>query len=117
MCVERTRTHTQFIRKRYVPLFELHNVSLVISGHQHNYQRGARHGVTYTVVGGAGGTLEWERVEDYGMYEVTANVHHFVEMELRDEGGGREAELRWRAREVGGWFGGGRVIDEFVLRR
>jgi 3',5'-cyclic AMP phosphodiesterase CpdA len=41
---------------RWVPLFERHRVRLVLSGHDHNYQRFApRRGVTYVVHGGGSG--------------------------------------------------------------
>jgi hypothetical protein len=44
--------------QRWVPLFERHRVRLVLSGHDHNYQRfGARNGVRYLVHGGGGPTL------------------------------------------------------------
>lgn len=52
---------------------------MVISGHSHIYQRGAKFGVTYIVTGGAGGELESERVAETGVYEdsVTRAVHHY----------------------------------------
>jgi 3',5'-cyclic AMP phosphodiesterase CpdA len=44
------------VQRAWVPLFERYGVQLVLSGHDHNYQRfRARHGVTY-VVSGAGHT-------------------------------------------------------------
>jgi 3',5'-cyclic AMP phosphodiesterase CpdA len=45
------------VRRLLVPLFERHNVDLVLSGHDHNYQRFARAGVTYVVHGGGGARL------------------------------------------------------------
>jgi 3',5'-cyclic AMP phosphodiesterase CpdA len=46
------------VRRRWVPLFERHDVDLVLSGHDHNYQRfGPRRGVTYLVHGGGGARL------------------------------------------------------------
>lgn len=43
------------IVRRWVPLFERFDVDLVLSGHDHNYQRFAkRRGVTYVVNGGGG---------------------------------------------------------------
>lgn len=43
---------------RWVPLFEEYGVQLVLSGHDHNYQRfAARNGVTYVVHGGGGAAL------------------------------------------------------------
>lgn len=46
------------VQSRWVPLFESYGVQLVISGHDHNYQRFAtRNGVTYVVHGGGGAGL------------------------------------------------------------
>ena len=43
------------VARRWVPLFERYGVQLVLSGHDHNYQRfAARNGVTYVVHGGGG---------------------------------------------------------------
>jgi calcineurin-like phosphoesterase family protein len=44
--------------RRWVPLFESYGVQLVLSGHDHNYQRfAARNGVTYVVHGGGAAGL------------------------------------------------------------
>jgi 3',5'-cyclic AMP phosphodiesterase CpdA len=45
------------VRRAWVPLFERYGVRLVLSGHDHNYQRFARNGVTYVVHGGGGAGL------------------------------------------------------------
>lgn len=46
------------VQRRWVPLFERYGVQLVLSGHDHNYQRFAgRSGVTYVVHGGGGAGL------------------------------------------------------------
>jgi 3',5'-cyclic AMP phosphodiesterase CpdA len=46
------------VLSRWAPLFERHGVDLVLSGHDHNYQRFApRRGVTYVVHGGGGQRL------------------------------------------------------------
>jgi hypothetical protein len=46
------------VQRRWVPLFESYGVQLVLSGHDHNYQRFAtRNGVTYVVHGGGGAGL------------------------------------------------------------
>lgn len=51
------RSHPEVVR-RWVPLFGRHGVDLVLSGHDHNYQRFApRRGVTYVVHGGGGARL------------------------------------------------------------
>jgi tartrate-resistant acid phosphatase type 5 len=45
------------VRHAWVPLFERYGVRLVLSGHDHNYQRFSRNGVTYVVHGGGGASL------------------------------------------------------------
>lgn len=46
------------VEERWVPLFERYGVDLVLSGHDHSYQRfSARNGVTYVIHGGGGATL------------------------------------------------------------
>lgn len=45
------------VRRAWVPLFRRYGVRLVLSGHDHNYQRFARDGVTYVVDGGGGAGL------------------------------------------------------------
>ena len=51
------RSHGEIV-DRWVPLFERHGVRLVLSGHDHNYQRfAARRGVRYVVHGGGGRRL------------------------------------------------------------
>jgi hypothetical protein len=46
------------VLRRWVPLFEAYGVQLVLSGHDHNYQRFAKlDGVTYVVHGGGGAGL------------------------------------------------------------
>jgi 3',5'-cyclic AMP phosphodiesterase CpdA len=46
------------VAQRWVPLFETYGVQLVLSGHDHNYQRfAARDGVTYVVHGGGAAGL------------------------------------------------------------
>jgi hypothetical protein len=48
----------RFVQRHWVPLFERYDVQLVLSGHDHNYQRFApRNGVTYVVHGGGGAKL------------------------------------------------------------
>jgi 3',5'-cyclic AMP phosphodiesterase CpdA len=45
------------IRDAYVPIFERHGVQLVLSGHEHDYQRSrVINGITYVITGAASGT-------------------------------------------------------------
>ncbi len=65
------------VRMFLVPLFEEYGVDIYFSGHTHNYERGAKNGVTYIISGGGGGGLDpWAR--DYEHVEVWAGVHHFT---------------------------------------
>jgi len=45
-------------RKAAAPLFTAYGVDLVLSGHDHNYQRAVIDGVTYVVLGGGGANLD-----------------------------------------------------------
>jgi predicted phosphodiesterase len=84
-----------FIKDRYVPLFEQGGVDLVISGHQHNYERGERNGIHYAIIGGAGGDIDFEQVKDWGMYEAKLLDFHFVMMEIRPPEEKEEKDDAW----------------------
>ena len=45
------------IRQAWVPLFEYANVALVLTGHDHNYERLELNGITYIVSGGGSSSL------------------------------------------------------------
>ncbi|PJF18511.1 hypothetical protein PSACC_01678 [Paramicrosporidium saccamoebae] len=74
-----------YMRESMVPLFEEYHVDLVVSGHQHNYQRGQRNGVHYLITGGGGGALDQERVESLGVYQKTIIEHHFTLLDIDEE--------------------------------
>ncbi|KAF9577768.1 hypothetical protein BGW38_006804, partial [Lunasporangiospora selenospora] len=72
-----------FVRTRYVKEFQEYGVDLVISGHQHNYMRGQDEHMVYTIIGGAGGSLDKEVVEDYEVWRSMNGGkvklrHHYV---------------------------------------
>ena len=71
---------SQMSRTRLITMLEKNRVDLVLSGHQHNYQRGFRNGVHYITCGGAGGQLDTARVENHGVYKVTKFVNHFISL-------------------------------------
>lgn len=72
-----------FVKDRYVPLFEEGGVDVVISGHQHNYERGERNGIHYAIIGGGGGDLDFDQVTDWAMYEAKLLDFHFVMLEFK----------------------------------
>lgn len=96
-----------YVRSRMVPLFEKHRVDLVMSGHQHNYQRGLRNGVNYIISGGAGGDLDADRVTDHAVYRTTIIAHHYLRMTMSRAG------LAIRAYSVSG----SNLIDSFYIPR
>jgi hypothetical protein len=94
-----------WVRTNWVPLFEAHDVDLVVSGHAHAYERGERNGVLYTVVGGAGGALDtFTPPETWDFIEVALSVHHYVVMDVDPR------RLRWTAYDLEG-----EVIDSLTL--
>ena len=65
-------------RDAFAPLFERYGVQLVMSGHDHDYQRSVPvNGVTYVVSGGAAGT---RRTGEEDFTAVSFSWHHFVEL-------------------------------------
>jgi hypothetical protein len=71
---------------RWVPLFQRYGVQLVLSGHDHNYQRFApRHGVTYVVHGGGGQELYALRScpAGYPRRAFARSVHGFLYLVVR----------------------------------
>ena len=71
------------VRERFVPLFERHGVQLVLSGHDHDYQRSnPLDGVTYVVTGAAAGT---RRTGAHDFTAVSFSWHSFVELGIYDD--------------------------------
>jgi len=65
---------------RFLPLFERYGVELVLSGHDHDYQRSnVINGVTYVVTGGAAGT---RRTGEADFTAESFSWHHFVEVDV-----------------------------------
>jgi 3',5'-cyclic AMP phosphodiesterase CpdA len=97
-----------YIQERWVPLFERYGVQLVLSGHDHNYERFlARDGVTYVVHGGgAAGLYALRRCPAAYPVRARARVEHgFVSISLTPERlDGYAVNMR------------GRVTDRFSLR-
>ena len=70
-------------RRSFAPLFERFGVQLVLSGHDHDFQRSRPiNGVTYVVSGGASDARRTGR-EDFTAF--SASWHHFVDIAVFDE--------------------------------
>ena len=90
-------------RAAFVPLFERAGVHLVLSGHEHDYQRSVPlAGVTYVVSGGASRT---RRTGEAPFTAFSASWPHFVELAVFDE------RLEGRAIGVDGRVGDAWTID------
>ena len=92
-------------RNVWVPLLEQHGVDLVISGHAHCYSRGVRNGVTYTIVGGAGGALDTVPVGPWPFIAIAQPIHHFAILDVAP------GQLAWRAFDLAG-----NEFDSFQLQ-
>ncbi len=90
------------VRAAFAPLFEKYGVQLVLSGHDHDYQRSLeQNGVTYVVSGGAA------KIRKTAKAEFTAaawSTFHFVDLAVWDD--------RMELRAVDQY---GRVFDEAVI--
>jgi 3',5'-cyclic AMP phosphodiesterase CpdA len=66
------------VRAKFSPLFTRHGVQLVLSGHDHDYQRSVPlDGVTYVVSGAAAGT---RRTGEKSFTAVSFSWHHFTDV-------------------------------------
>ena len=77
---------TRAVIRRWVPILERHRVTLVLNGHDHDYQRFASaSGVTYVVSGGGGKGLYpiLRSCSGVPARQAWAVRHHFVAVEVR----------------------------------
>jgi hypothetical protein len=72
----------------YVPLLERAHVTMVLSGHDHDYERGRVGGLDYLVSGGGGAELRAPRCGAPGRrrcpprVQAFVNEHHYVTLEV-----------------------------------
>lgn len=93
-----------WVASGWLPLFEQYGVDLLLTGHTHAYLRGDLNGVMHTIVGGAGGAIDVERVATWGIFDVTLSVFHYALFEVDGN------TLTWTARDLND-----QVIDSFTL--
>ena len=91
------------VRRAFAPIFERFGVQLVLSGHDHDYQRSKLiNSVTYVVTGAAAGT---RRTGEASFTAVSFSWHSFVELGV------------WRDRLVGRVMNqDDRIADQWTLR-
>ncbi|MEI8349000.1 MAG: metallophosphoesterase [Candidatus Omnitrophota bacterium] len=66
-----------------IPLFEKYGVSVVFSGHDHNYQRFRYNGIFYIITGGGGAPL-YGRLRKSSYLEKFALAYHFCLLSVTD---------------------------------
>ena len=87
------------------PIFEAGGVSLVLTGHDHNYERlGPVGGVTYIVTGGGGKDLRMKGKVESPHSKLFKSAHHFLTVTVTEE------SMKVEAVGVGG-----KVIDSIVI--
>lgn len=91
------------VEREWVPLFERYNVPVVLSGHDHNYQRVVVNGITYVISGGGSSVLYSRRDSHPGNIFFSA-TSHFVLLSLYQD------HLKLEAISIGG-----EVIDSAVI--
>jgi acid phosphatase len=75
------------VQRSWVPLFERYGVRLVLNGHDHNYQRFIRNGVTYVVHGGGAGLRPVRRCpHSYPLRPAFRAVRGFVHVTVEETG-------------------------------
>lgn len=94
-------SHPSFepVREKLIPIFDKYEVDLVVSGHDHNYQRSCQMrysesgtkcltgGTTYIVSGGGGGRLyEIENPNNESYLEYAESIQHFVRFIIDENG-------------------------------
>jgi hypothetical protein len=94
------------IRNDWVPLFENHNVDIVISGYTDHYMRGKQNDVIYTIIGGLGKNIDTDLNHEWGFWDKKIPLHHFVIMDLEP------SQLTWKAYNLNN-----ELIDTFRLVR
>ena len=67
-----------YVRTYILPILLGGGVDVVLSGHQHNYQRGMHGGIVFITSGGGGGGLDLNRVENHSVHTVTRLTHHHM---------------------------------------
>ena len=95
----------QAVQEHLVPLFEKHQVDMVMNGHTHSYERGEKNHVHYLVTGGGGGGLD-DFFVDYDHISFSAKTHHFTRIDVDDD------QL-----EVSAIDQDGEVVDRFTIHK
>jgi predicted phosphodiesterase len=85
----------EHLQNLYVPMFELHGVDLVLTGHTHIYERSLKNGIQYVVAGPAGGKMGFYGAENkYSLFSSRDRTVTYLDVS--------EKELRIRTKNIDG---------------
>ena len=73
-------------RRFLLPLFEMYGVDLVLTGHDHLYERSEKDGVVYVVTGGGGAPLYPINAVENPYQQVAVSAHHYVALDVDANG-------------------------------
>ncbi len=99
-----TKEEAQAVNARVVPIFEKYKVSMVFSGHDHNYQRHLNNGIAYVVSAGAGTASYDANASIPGITQRAERSDCFVYAKVDGD------KITFEARAASG-----RVLDKFEL--
>lgn len=78
-------------RRFLMPLFEMYAVDLVLTGHDHLYERSEKDGIVYIVTGGGGAPLYKVNSVENPYQKVAVAAHHYVALDIDASGIGLTA--------------------------
>ncbi len=99
----------QLLREHVVPLLEKYNVTMVFSGHTHDYERGQwpkGSGPYYVITGGGGARLDDLKFKEWPQIDVTAFAYHFCVLDVTPD------SVHYRA-----VLPDGSTLDEVTIRK
>lgn len=67
-----------------VPLFEMYGVDLVLTGHDHIYERSQKNGVYYVVTGGGGAPLYKINSVENPYQQIALSINHYVTLDVEN---------------------------------
>jgi len=100
------KAYPLYVRTHILPIIVGGGVDVVMSGHQHNYQRGLYGGVVFVTSGGGGGGLDLNRVDNHSVYTVTRTLHHHLLLHISG------SLLAFTAVQLDG-----SILDQFEVQR
>lgn len=72
------------LRRHLLPLFIRHNLSMLLTGHDHLYERNHLHGMTHLITGGAGAPLRAPYIYLNPYSHFASSIYHYVVCDVED---------------------------------